>query len=94
MSNVIPLLGAAHGVAGTIAGSAAGSVLSGVAAAASMVKAKSEVSFEYRLIAGGSPSPVLSDVVKTKATQDGEDMISALTEKAAGAMVNTILSKK
>ncbi len=94
MANLIPMLGAAHGVAGTIAGAAAGTVLSGVAAAASMVKAKSEVSFEYRVIAGGSPLPVLSDVVKTKATQDGEDVISALVEKAAGAMVNAILSKK
>ena len=38
--------------------------------------------------------PFLSDVVKTKATQDGEDVISALIEKAAGAMVNTIISNK
>jgi hypothetical protein len=94
MSNVIPMLGAAHGAVGTIAGAAAGTVLSGVAGAASMVKAKSEVSFEYRLIAGGNSTPVLSDVVKTKATQDGEDVISALVEKAAGAVINAILSKK
>ncbi len=94
MSNVIPMMGAARGAAGTIAGAAAGTVLSGVAGAASMVKAKSEISFEYRLIAVGSSVPVLSDVVRTKATQDGEDVISALVEKAAGAMVNTILSNK
>lgn len=94
LSNLVPMLGAVHGTAGTIAGAAAGTVLSGVAGAASMVKAKSEVSFEYRLIAGGSPLPVLSDVVKLKASQDGEDVISALIEKAAGAMVNMILSKK
>ena len=94
MSNVIPMLGAARGAAGTIAGAAAGAVLSGVAGAASMVKAKSEISFEYRLIAAGSSAPVLSDVVKTKATQDGEDVITAFVEKAAGAVVNTILSKK
>ncbi len=95
LSNVIPMLGAARGAANTIAGAAAaGSVLSGIAAAASMVKAKSEVSFEYRLIAVGNATPLLSDVVKTKATQDGEDVISALLEKAAGALVNTILSKK
>ncbi len=94
MSNLIPMLGAAHGAAGTIAGAAAGTVLSGVAAATSMVKAKSEVSLEYRLIAAGSPLPVLSDIVKTKATQDGEDVITGLVEKAVGAMVNTIMSKK
>ena len=94
MSNVIPMLGAAHGAAGAIASAAAGTVLSGVAGAASMVKAKSEVSFEYQLIAGGSSAPVLSDVVKTKANQNGEDVITALLEKAAGAMLNMILSKK
>ncbi len=94
MSHMIPMLGAAHGALGTVAGAAAGTVLSGVAGAASMVKAKSEVSLEYRLSAGGSSAPVLSDVVKTKATQDGEDVISTLLEKAAGAMVNTILNKK
>ncbi len=94
MSNVIPMLGAARGVAGTIAGAAAGTVLSGVAGAASMVKAKSEVSFEYKLMAIGSPVPVLSDIVKTKATQDGEDVISALILEAASAMVNRIIIQK
>ncbi len=94
MSSLIPVLGAAHGAAGTIAGAAAGTVLSGVASAASMVKAKSEVSLEYRLIATGSPLPVLSDVVKTKATQDGEDVITPLVEKTAGAVINAILNKK
>ena len=94
MSNVIPMVSAARGMAGTIAGAAAGTVLSGVAGAASMVKAKSEVSFEYRLMAAGSPAPVLSDIAKAKAVQDGEDVISALIEKAAGAMISTIISKK
>ena len=92
MSNVVPMLGTVRGAAGTIA--AAETVLRGVAGAASMVKAKSEIAFEYRLIAGGSPAPVLSDVAKTKATQDGEDVISALVEKAAGAVVNTAMNKK
>ena len=92
MSNVIPMVGAVRGAAATIV--AAGTVLSGVAGAASMVKAKSEISFEYRLIAGGSPVPVLSDVAKAKATQDGEDVISALVEKAASAVVNTTMNKK
>lgn len=94
MSGMIPMLGAAHGAAGTIAGAATGTVLSGAAGAASMVKAKSEISFEYRLVAGGGSALVLSDVVKTKATQDGEDVTSLLVEKAAGAMVNTILARK
>jgi len=94
ISRMVPMLSAAHGAAGAIAGVAAESVVSGIAAAASMVKAKSEVSFEYKLMAVGSPAPVLSDVTKANATQDGEDVISALVENAAGAMVNTILSKK
>ena len=95
MSSVIPMVGAVHGVAGAIAaGTAAANMLTGVAAAASMIKAKSDVSFEYRLLAGGSSVPLLSDIVKTRATRDGEDVISALVEKTAGAVVNTILSKK
>ena len=92
MSNAVPMLGAVRGAAGTIA--VAKTVLSGVAGAASMVKAKSEIAFEYRLIAGGSSSPVLSDVAKTKASQDGEDVISALVEKAADAVINAAINKK
>ena len=94
MSNVIPMVGAVRGAVGAIAGAAAGTVLSGISGAASMVKAKTEISFEYRLIAGGSSVPVLSDIAKTKATEDGEDVISALLEKAAGAVVNTTMSRK
>lgn len=94
MSRMIPMLGAAHSTAGAIAGAAAETVLTGIAAAASMVKAKSEVSFEYKLMAGGNAAPVLSNVLKTKANEDGEDVISALVENAAGAVVSTILSKK
>jgi hypothetical protein len=94
MSNMIPVLSAGRGMAGTIAGAAAGTVLSGVAGATSMVKAKSEVAFEYRLMAAGSSAPVLSNIAKAKAAQDGEDVISTLIEQAAGAMVNTIISKK
>jgi hypothetical protein len=94
LSSVVPILSVGHGTAGAIAGVAAETVLSGIAGAASMVKAKSEVSFEYRLVATGNSAPVLSDVLKTKATQDGEDVITALVEKTAGAVANTILSKK
>lgn len=94
MSSMIPILGSVNGAAGTIAQAAAGTVLSGVAVAASMIKAKSEVSFEYRLIGVGSSAPLLTNTLKTKATQDGEDVISGLVENAAGAMVNTIINGK
>ncbi len=45
-------------------------------------------------MAVGGSAPVLSDAVKTNATHDGEDVITGLVEKAAGAVLNTILSKK
>jgi hypothetical protein len=94
MSNTIPMMGRMRGVSRTIAGTTAVAVLHEAAVAASMVKAKTEVSFEYKLVAEGSSVPVLSDVVKKKATEDGEDVISGLVEKAAGAVINVILNKK
>jgi len=93
MSTMIPMLGAAHGAAGTIAGAATGTVLSGAAGAAAMVRAKAEISLEYRVVAPGNPTPVLSDVAKAKAAQDGEDVITPLVEQAATAIVSKLQQK-
>jgi hypothetical protein len=93
MSSQIPMLGAAHGTAGAIAGAAAGTALSGAAGAAGFVKAKSEVSFEYRLTIPQNPKPVLAGSGKAKAQQDGEDVVTPLIEQAAGSIVKELLKK-
>ena len=87
------MLGAAHGAGGAIAGAAAGTALSGAAGAASFVKAKSEVTLEYRLLAPQNPAPVLAISSKGKAQQDGEDVITPLVEQAATGIIKELLKK-
>ena len=70
---------------GNIAGAAAGHVPGG-----SSIKAKDEVSLEYKLDHVETAKTSLSNNDKAKASTDGEDVISPLVQKAAGAIVATI----
>ncbi len=78
---------------GMMVGSAAGAAMSGTAGLTSGVKAKSEVSFEYKLMAPGSDTPVLTNSAKAKAKEDGEDIITPLIAQADTAILAE-LSKK
>lgn len=78
------------GVAGAIAGAAAGT---GAATIAGTVKAKSEVTFDYRLIAPGNSTPVLANTSSAKARQDGEDVITPLIEQAATDILAKVAKK-
>jgi hypothetical protein len=82
---VIPGVGAA----GTIAGAAAGT---GVASVAGMVKPRSEVAFEYKLMAPDHPTAVLENAVKSKA-KENDDVISHLIEQAATDILAKLAKK-
>src|SRR5262245_21767597 len=60
MSSAIPMRGAAHGAVGAVTGVAAGAALNGAAGAASYVKAKNEVTFDYHLISINTGAEVLA----------------------------------
>ncbi len=93
MASMIPMVGMAGGMAGMVAGSAAGVAMSGAAGMAGGVKAKSEVSFDYKLMMPGNETPVLANTAKAKAKQDGEDIITPLIEQADSAILAEISKK-
>jgi hypothetical protein len=69
---------------------ARGAVITGVyttANIASNIKAKDEITLEYKLEAVGGARPALSKTEKAKAKSDGEDVLTPLIERAAEAIV-------
>jgi hypothetical protein len=93
-ANMAPGVGAVRAAGGALA--AAGSVANAASAAqeaASVskgVKAKSEVSFEYKLMAAGNPAAVLSDAIKAKPAADGEDVMTPLVQQVAQAVITQV----
>jgi hypothetical protein len=87
------VVGAAAGhIPVATAGEAAarGAVITGVyttANIASNVKAKDEITLEYKLEPVGGARPALSKTDKAKAKSDGEDVLTPLIERAAEAIV-------
>jgi hypothetical protein len=86
--SMVPMVGMAGGMAGMVAGQAA-SVAAG-AAMSSSIKAKDDVSFEYKLMPADATQALLAKVEKAKATADGEDVITPLVEHAAEAILTAI----
>jgi hypothetical protein len=73
-------------------GAARSTAITGVyttAAIASSIKARDEVTLEYRLDPTDSTKPGLNDKAKTKASRDGEDAVTPLIDKAAQAVLTT-----
>lgn len=93
-ASMAPGVGAVRAAGGALA--AAGSVANAASAAqeaASVskgVKAKSEVSFEYKLMAAGNPAAVLSDAIKAKPAADGEDVMTPLVQQVAQAVITQV----
>lgn len=74
-------------------GAARSATISGIystAAIASAIKAKDEVTLEYKLDQVETAKTSVSSKDKAKASADGEDVISPLVQKAAEAIVLTV----
>ncbi len=90
---------AAHIPYGSNAGEAAAraaatSAVYNAAYIADTIKAKDEVSFEYKLYGTSSATPRLTQTLKAKAKQDGEDVLSPLIEQAAKATLTEAREKQ
>jgi hypothetical protein len=95
MASMVPGVGMiAGGAAGAMTTVGVGAIMSGTASAASTVKAKSEVTFEYKLMAPGNTNPVVANTETVKAKENGEDVISPLVEHAATAILAGVSKKK
>lgn len=57
------------------------------------IKARDELSLEYKLYAVGAATPRLEQTVKAKAKQDGQDILSPLVEKTATALLKELTKK-
>ncbi len=75
---------------GNIAGSAVGHIPGGGGSSAGNIKAKDELSLEYKLDSIDSSRTLLTDSSKAKAKSDGEDIVTPQVEKAAQAIVAAI----
>ena len=93
IASMIPMVGAVGGMATMIAGSAAGAAIGSAASLSSGVKAKSEITYDYKLLAAGNSTPVLANTIKAKAKRDGEDIVTPLVEQAAGAILSQLAKK-
>jgi len=61
---------------------------------AGSIKARDEVSLEYKLEATDSTRPGTANTVKAKANTDGEDIVTPLVEKASEAVVSAVPKNK
>lgn len=93
MANMIPMVAVTRGIAGAAGAAAAGTAMSGAGGVANTVKAKSEVKFEYQLMAQGNATPLIANALTAKAHSDGEDVITPLIEKADEAILAAVTRK-
>lgn len=77
-------------------GAARSAAITGVyttAAIASTIKAKDELSLEYKLDSVETSKTVLSNTAKAKAKSDGEDILTPIVETSARSIVATVTKK-
>ena len=99
MANLIPMVAVAKSASSVLstamtAASGAQAAQAAASSAASSVKAKNEVTFEYKLMAPGSTAPVLANTAKLKARADGDDVILPLVQQAAAAIIAEVSKAK
>lgn len=79
-----------RGVGGEIAVAAASETLRTVSMLANQIKAKDELTLEYKLVRVGDSQAVISKSVTAKAKENGEDIITGLIETAANEVLSNV----
>ena len=91
LSSAAPVVNMTGGMGGIIATTAASAAVNGASTVAGSVKARSEVTVEYKLIAtGGTGAPLAANTLKAKAKQDAEDVITPLVMQTDSEIVKAI----
>jgi hypothetical protein len=83
-------IGHTGSVAGNIAGQMATTAIVTAGSLSGDVKKKDEVTLDVRVAAAADSSAVLSTQFKAKAKSDGDDIISAVIEQAAQAIIDAV----
>lgn len=89
-SSMMPMAGMASGMAGMVATTAAQTAMTTSADMGSLVKAKQEISLQYKMVSINTLQPVIENTSSAKATQDGQDIITPMVTQAARAMFSKI----
>jgi hypothetical protein len=89
-SSMAPMAGMASSVGGMVAATAAQTAIATSADMGSFVKAKQEISLQYKLVSVNTLQPVVENTSSVKATQDGQDVITPMVTQAARAMFSKI----
>ena len=79
-----------RGVGGEIAVAAASETLRTVSMLANSIKAKDELTLEYKLVRVSDSQAVISKSVTAKAKENGEDIITGLIETAANEVLSNV----
>jgi hypothetical protein len=90
---VLPMVGMTGGIAGAVAAGAVSTAATGAAGLATHVKAKDEITFEYRLVPTSGQTAPLANSASAKAKRDGEDVLTPLIEQAASSIVAHLTKK-
>jgi hypothetical protein len=83
----------AAGAAGAAGASTTDMVLKTATDVSGIVKAKDEVSVEYKLAAQGALSAKVANVLKATAKKDGDQVLSTLLAQAANAALQAVTQK-
>jgi hypothetical protein len=92
-SSLTPI-GAMAGATRAATAAAGTAAVAQAATVSSVVKAKTEYTLAYKLMAAGNPSPVLSSAATAKAKSDGEDVMTPLIQQAAMAILGQVQTQK
>jgi hypothetical protein len=93
LGNVAGAAGSVIPYGGSAGGVAASTAIYTTAAIAGSIKAKDELTLEYKLQSiGGDQRPAVSNTTKAKAKTDGEDVVTPLIERAAQTIVSAVKS--
>ncbi len=89
-SSVAPMIPMAGGVAGAVASQVVSTAIITATSVSGNVKSKDELSLDFRMSSTTDNRTPLAKQFKTKAKADGDDIISALVEQAAQAIIDTV----
>ena len=81
-----------NGVGEEIVSTVASETLMTVSSLATTIKAKDEVTLEYKLVRVGDSKAVVSNSMTAKAKENGEDIITGMIETAANEVLTNVIS--
>ncbi len=93
LGSVAPMLPMGGSMAGAVASQVVTTAIITATSVSGNVKSKDELSLDLKLLSTANNTAALSRQFKTKAKSDGDDIISALVEQAAQAILDTTAAK-